>query len=164
LAAAALLLLAACGDKDVVADTFEIKHRLDGDRLYLALDTDLPDFPDVTVSVRRDYRQKNHPIVYEIHYLYEETTVGAWRKEREVVLDNAEWKRKMQAEQEKYRKMLTPLNVESISDEVAVKIVLPLRQRDPRMGDRNANLKGKAVGDAATKIVTREVKLPFPLN
>lgn len=158
-----LFLLAGC-DSAVVAEKFDIKHRIEGNKLFVVLDTDLPDFPEVAMTVRRDFKQKNHPIVYAIIYFQEDSTVGAWRKEREIVIDNAEWKKKMEAEHEKYKKMLTPLRVETIDEAIAVKMVIPINQRDKRMGDKNSNLKGKVVEGTSAKLIAREVKVPFPLN
>ncbi len=161
--AAAAFVVTAC-DSGVVADRFEVKHRLDGKTLYLTLDTDLPDFPDVFVSVNRDYRQKGRRVGYAIEYFQEASSVGKWRAERAIPLDNPAWKKKLEEEQERMKKQLTPFTVESINEEITINFTIPAKQSDKRMGDQNSKLKGKAVTKASIPIILNEVKIRFPLD
>lgn len=159
----ALAVLTSC-DGGVVADRFEMKQRLDGKTLYLALDTDLPDFPDVFVTVGRDYTQKGRRVGYAIEYFQEASTVGKWRAERAIPLDNAAWKKKLQEDQERMKQQLTPFTVDKISEEITISFTVPAKQSDKRMGDQNSKLKGKAVTKASIPIVHKEVKVRYPLD
>lgn len=158
------LLLAACGDESVIAEKFEIKQRLKGDRLYLSLDTDLPDFPDIWVTVHRDFWQVGRFRNYSINYFKEKSTVDKWRGEREIVVDNDVWKKSLKANQEKMKRNLSPYVIERISDEIIITMVIGANQTDPRMGERNSNLEGKAVVKGAFPIIRREVKISFPVE
>lgn len=158
------LLLAACGDEPVIAEKFEMKQRLEGDRLYLSLDTDLPDFPDIWVTVHRDFWQVGRFRNYSINYFKEKSTVDKWRGEREIVVDNDVWKKSLKANQKKMKRNLSPYVIERISGEIIITMVITANQTDPRMGERNSNLKGKAVIKGAFPIIRREVKIPFPVE
>lgn len=158
------LVLAACGDDPVIADKFEMKQRLEGDRLYLSLDADLPDFPDIWVTVHREFWQVGRFRNYSINYFQEKSTIGKWRGEREIVVDNDAWKNSLKADQEKLKRLHSPYVIERISDEIIITMVITANQTDPRMGERNSNLKGKAVINGAFPIIRREVKIPYPIN
>jgi hypothetical protein len=158
------LVLAACGDEPVIADKFEIKHKLDGDKIYLSLDTDLPDFPDIWVTVHREFWQVGRFRNYSINYFQEKSIVDKWRSEREIVVDNDVWKKALKADQDKLKSVHTPYVIDRISDEIIITMVIAPDQKDPRMGKQNSNLEGKAVIDGAFPIIKRVVKTPYPIN
>ena len=54
--------------------------------------------------------------------------------------------------------------VASISDKINVRMVVPIRQKDPRFGDRNSKLSGKAVRTGGSPIVEDEIEKNYPLD
>ena len=85
---------AACGSSEqrrtdaqnatgnVVCNRFEALAKRTGDTLTLSLDTDLPDFTDVMVSVSRAYYKRGSSVEYPLDYFQEKSSVGKWREPR----------------------------------------------------------------------------------
>jgi hypothetical protein len=95
-------------DGNVIADTFNVRYHLRGDRLTVILETDLPDETDVMPSVYRTYKKKGSSEDYVVDYSSGKSTVGDWRKPQTIRLDNDKWK----AELDRVRKILAAAGVE----------------------------------------------------
>ena len=111
----------------------------------MSLDTDLPDFTVVMVSVSRSYFKKGNTTAYPIDYFQEKGTVGQWRKARSIALDEAKWDRDFKSQQRKTAQAGIGGDVGRISRSVDVHFVVPINQADDRFGSSNQNLVGRAV-------------------
>ena len=63
----------------VVSDQFELRWELDGTDLLLAIDTDLPDYGELSVWVKRIYFEVGSDEAYVRDYFDEVGSVSRWR-------------------------------------------------------------------------------------
>ena len=148
----------------IVSDRFSLRWELDGQELVLSVDTDLPDYGELVVSVSRIYYQVGEAEAYSQDYLSVFEPVSRWREPRRVSLDADEWRAKLEAEKERLRDIL-PFEVARVSDEIEIRAVLHLNQDDPRFGGRgNPSLSGAAVTSSPRRnLVEAETTVRFPL-
>lgn len=148
----------------VVTDTFDIRHDLRDGRLTIALDTDLGDAAKLMVSVARMYRNRGSDEQYPIDYFSEQSTVGAWREPRIVILDHEKWKREIEQRQKVLAAAGEPFTVSMIADDIEISFVVPINQ-EPPFEALNANLIGKAVTQSYNlRIVRRETLVYYPID
>jgi len=112
-----------------------------------------------------------------VDYFSEKSTVGKWKSKHRISIASKKWKSALRAKQEKMSRIGLGFDVASISDDIQVNMVVPINQPDPKFGERNSNLTGKAViiaspgGKTVTGkvvgpmyIVEDEVEINYPLN
>ena len=152
----------------IVCDQFELRWELDGTDLLLAIDTDLPDEGELSVSVRRAYSEVGSDSAYSRDYFSEFEAVSRWREPRRIALDADAWKADLTAHQNEMAALGDDLAFEiaSIENSIEIKAVLHLNQDDPRFGGSgNPNLSGEATsrrGDSV--LVEAEASIDFPLD
>lgn len=149
---------------NILADTFDVAIDHRGDRLTIALHTDLPDQTRLMISVTRLYHAEGDPEDYSISYFSESSTVGAWRAPRVVQLNHSAWR----AELDDTRRIMAaagdPFSVRSIAADVRVNLTVPINQPEP-FARGNANLRGAAVEEGAVgRVIRSTVELPIPLD
>ena len=164
----------------VVSDRFELRHEVDGGDLLLAVDTDLPDEGELSVSVSRSYYEVRSDVEYSREYFSVLEPVSRWRDPRRIPLDANAWRADLAAHQAEIAEIAAleraagvpaeqtmAFEVASIADDVEIRAVLHLNQDDPRFGGRgNPNLSGTATSrsGSAGVIVEAEVSFEFPLE
>jgi len=148
----------------IVSDRFDLRWELDGQELVLSVDTDLPDYGELVVSVSRIYYQVGEAEAYSQGYLSVFEPVSKWREPRRISLDADAWRAKLEAEKERFRD-IEPFEVARVSDEIEIRAVLHLNQDDPRFGGRgNPNLAGAAVSSSPRRnLVEAETTVRLPL-
>ncbi len=149
---------------EIVANNFSLEADFEGGILGLAVETDLPDFAGVTVTVRRTYKQKGNLSDYSIDYFTERGTVAEWRSPREIRIDNAQWNSDLAKKQKEMSRVGMGFDVASVSDKITVSMVVPINQMDPRFAKGNGNLTGTAVRTTGVRVVKDEVSIAYPIN
>jgi hypothetical protein len=147
----------------VVCDRFDLIARVDGASIVLSIDTDLPDSAGVIVSVDRLYWRAGGSSAYPIDYFVEKSTVKQWRQPRRVSIASSDWKKALQGDQADLARVGYGFSVSSISDNVEASATIHINQPDPRFGDENKNLTGRAVPENGMRVIHDEVVIPFPL-
>jgi len=152
----------------IVCDKFKLVIKVTGSKLALSADTDLPDNAIVGVVVSRSYLEKGNPDTYEVDYFSERSTIGKWRSEHIIPIDDEIWKTALMAKQEKMSRLGFGFDVASVSDRINVRMVVPINQPDPRFGNGNENLTGSAVSTGRPlhhmRIVEDKLEIDHPLN
>ncbi len=147
----------------VVCNEFTLVTEVTGSTLELSVNTDLPDNTVVMVSVSRSYLEKGNPDRYSLDYFSEKSTIGKWRSKHRISIASETWKSALRTKQEKLSRIGLGFDVASISDKITANMVVPINQPDPRFGERNSNLAGKAVIMASKggRTITGEVVGPM---
>ena len=154
----------------IVCDRFELRWELDGTDLLLAIDTDLPDEGELSVSVGRTYYEVGSDDAYSRDYFSEFELVSRWRKPRRIALDADAWKADLKAHQNQMAAVGDDLAFEiaRIEDNIEIRAVLHINQDDPRFGGRgNPSLSGEAtsrMGNGESVLVEAEASVEFPLD
>lgn len=156
--------IASTADAQVVCNKFKLVTKVKGSTLDLSVDTDLPDNTVVMVSVSRSYLEKGNPDMYSVEYLSEKSTIGKWKSRHTIFVDSEEWKSSLRTKQQKMSRLGLGFDVASISDKISVRMTVPISQPDPRFGELNSNLTGKAVRTTGLRVVVDEVDLNYPLE
>ena len=166
---------------EVVSDRFELQWELDGEDLLLAIDTDLPDEGELSVSVQRSYYQVGDDNAYSRNYLSVFEPVSRWREPRRIPLDSEAWRADLAAFQNEMAEFAAAVRsreagvpvedtvafeVASIDDDVTIRAVLTLNQDDPRFGGvNNPSLTGDATSRLGNGVVVEaEANFEFPLE
>ena len=151
----------------VISDRFELHWELDGTDLLLAIDTDLPDEGELSVSVSRTYYKVGSDVFYHRDYFSEFEPVSRWREPRRIALDADAWKADLTAHQNQMAALGNDFafEVARIEDSIKIRAVLHMNQDDPRFGGHgNPNLSGEATSRSGNRIlVEAEASIPFPL-
>lgn len=116
------------------------------------------------VSVSRTYYEKGSDTAYAHSYFEEKSSVGKWRRPRQVSVAHSKWHSILGAHRKKMSRIGLGYTVSRIDDDLEVRMVLPINQRDKRFGKRNENLVGKAVQTTGLRIAESEIRIPFPLS
>ena len=164
-------------ERQILCDKFELVTKVTGSTLDLSVDTDLPDNAVVMVDVSRSYLEKGNSATYSVDYFSEKSTIGKWKSEHSISIASEDWKKALRAKQEEMSRFGLGFDVASISDKIEVSMVVPINQPDPRFGERNSNLTGKAVTMASKGgktitgkvvgpmyVVEDEIEIHYPLN
>jgi hypothetical protein len=149
----------------IKSDRFVIVQSLRGDTLTVSLDTDLPDFTEVMVSVSRSYFEKNSTDELARTYFEEKSTVGGWRQPRQIKISHDTFKTKLQEQQRKTAEVGIGGELERIEADVVIHFTVPMFQSNAAFGNRNSNLTGSAMTTSGNgRIVTSEVSVRYPLD
>ena len=110
-----------------MCDLFELKSELDGTDLRLAIDTNLPDEGELSVSVSRTYYKVGRDEAYARDYFSKFEPVYRWRKPRWVALGADAWKADLKAHQDQMAGIgkYAAFEVARIEDNVEIRAVLP---------------------------------------
>ena len=164
----------------IVCDLFELRWELAGDELLLAVDTDLPDEGELSVSVGRSYFRIGSETADSRDYLSVFEPVSRWRQPRRVRLDPDKWRADLAAHQKRMEEIdaasiedgtfgLPPMafEVARIADHVEIHAFLHAKQDDPRFGGQgNPNLSGSAtkVDENGRVLAEAWASFEFPLD
>lgn len=150
--------------EEIKCDLFEIKSKLQNDELLVSLNTDCPDYTGIMISVDRKYNEVGNPDAYSRYYFEESSTVGNWRRQRRISVTHAEWLAELKTFQRTMNRLGVGFTVDSISDDIEIRMVVHVNQKNVRFGDRNSNLVGKAVNTTGLRIIDDEVSVNYPLQ
>jgi hypothetical protein len=148
-------LVSSCGNKSqdkktttksTIYNEFKINHSLQGKTISISLKTDLPDDVKVTVSVSRSYWEKGNSSEYSVDYISEQSTIGEWKKEREILIDDEKWKSDLAKKQQELSLAGLGFDVDRISDSIEIYAVVPYTN------DPYPNFKEKDLGKDEIKI------------
>jgi ribosomal protein S27E len=154
----------ATQNNGVVCDQFDVIAKVNGGIAEVRLQTDLPDFTNVIVSVSRCHQDKGNPgVQYPINYFSESSTVGEWRARRTIPVPDKLFLDGLQKQKDRLAKLGEPFEVETIADTIDVGFTVHLRQTNPVFGPENANLTGRKV-DVTRHVVREEVAIQCPLQ
>jgi len=148
----------------IECDKFDLNAEIQGSTLHLSVDTDLPGFTNVTVTVSRSYYTADSSEAYSMEYFSERSTIDQWRSERKIFLDDEKWKDDFREHQARLSRAGVGSDIQSISDFINVRMVVPIRQSDPRFGNRNENLMGSAVRNTDIRVVEGSVDILQPFQ
>ena len=161
-----ILLCISCSRK-ITCDKFIVNTELQDDKLYLNIDSDLPDFTDIIVSVSRSYWEKGKPNEYSIKYsledfnknTYKKATLAIWKNPQNILFDKNNWIAKLKLNQ---KSMNYYNSLDKISDSISVSVEVPLKQSNSAFGENNINLIGEQVSKNHT--IKRDILVNCPLT
>jgi len=149
----------------IYCEKFELIQTIEGDTLKLSLDTDLPDFTDIMVSVSKSYKEKgDSESTYSIDYFYEKSTVKKWRSQQEISISDTVFKNKLQDEMDKMSKVGMPFKTSTVSNQIEVSFVVPVNQSNPIFGKRNENLHSDLMSPSGLRTIGKEKIIIKPLG
>ena len=160
-------VIAACGGGGgIVSDQFELHWELEGSDLLLAIDTDLPDEGELSVSVNRWYYQVGNDDAYSRDYFHAFEPVSNWRQPRRISLDATPWKADLAAHRVRMAEIPDlAFHLDHVEDTVRIRAVLHTNQDDPRFGERNSKLSGQATHREGDRVlVEAEDFFTLPLD
>ena len=160
------VVVACGGGGGIVSDQFELHWELEGSDLLLAIDTDLPDEGELSVSVNRWYYQVGNDDAYSRDYFHAFEPVSNWRQPRRISLDATPWKADLAAHQKEMSEIQgLAFQLDRIEDTVRIRAVLHTNQDDPRFGERNSKLSGQSTNREGDRVlVEAEEFFEFPLE
>jgi len=157
-------------DKQIVCDKFVIIHEFDGSTLNFSIDTDLPDYVLIMVSVDRVYvaigtesYNRGERETYSHAYFDKRSTVKDWRKNHSISIDNRSWNSSLQEHIRDIKSKSIGSDVVSVENEFSISFVVPVNQPDPRFGKGNKNLVGKMVEEDILRVVRVETEITNPI-
>jgi hypothetical protein len=143
----------------VFCNKFNVNTILKGKELEFWLNSDLPDDTIVMVSVSRRYWIKASSGTYSGSYYGKRILVQELRKPLTVILDDNKWRRQIEKKHKQIEPNGEPLQVSKISDEVELKLIVPVNQDNPAFGPRNVNLEGPMVTTEQDFRIIRKEKM-----
>ncbi len=147
----------------IICDKFYLNVDLKDNILSLSIDSDLPDFTSIIVSISRSYWAEEDTDEYPIDYFYEKSNLKKWKNTQSVVLNNSQWKTKLKERQDTMIKIgELDYKVNKISDNISVDVTVHARQPNSAFGKRNINLTGKEVTIENIHFVRKEKEFFFP--
>jgi len=154
---------AAVAEK-VFCTRFNVNAGIAEKKIEFWLDTDLPGDTIVMVNLSRPYWIKGRSGTYFGSYFGIRSTVEELRKPVAVLLDDNEWKRRIEKKHSLKNPAGQPLQLSEISDEIELNVTVPINQDNPAFGQRNLRLEGPMVAaDHGFKIirVQKMFQVPF---
>ena len=152
----------------IVVDRFVIQVEREGHEVEVSLDTDLPDWAEVIVSLSRLYYQVGEEDAYSGTYFEEKARISQWRTPRRIPYDDEAWKAERSAHQTEMSQISSDLayEIDRIDDHLEVRVVLHINQSDSRFGGRgNPRLSGAAVSQSGKwNLIEAERRIPAPLT
>jgi hypothetical protein len=149
----------------IVCNEFDVVAHLQGTTLDIRLDTDLPDFTEIMVSVSRSYREKgNSQSRYPIDYFSEKSTVGKWRTSHAVSVADQVFRDALQKQLDRMAALGAPFEVADVEDTIDVSITVPIHQANSAFGPENVNLVGDMVAEEGFRVVRKEMDFNRPLD
>ena len=126
----------------------------EGDNITVSLDTDLPDYTELMMSVSRSYYEKGKSdTAYSIEYFGEKTTVREWRAKRRLSVSDEIFRDLLQERMDTMTGIGEPFEILRITDDIEVSFVVHVNQDNPAFGKGNANLRGTMVSETGLRII-----------
>jgi hypothetical protein len=149
----------------VVCNQFDVVADLQGTMLDIHLDTDLPDFTEIMVSVSRSYQEKgDNRSKYPIDYYSAKSTVGEWRTGHVVSVTDQVFHNALQNQLDEMAALAVPFEVAKIQDTIDVSFTVPLYQANSLFGPDNVNLKGEMVATTGARVIRNRTSMRKPLG
>ena len=155
--------VSSTNETQIVCDKFKLVTKVTGSTLDFSIDTDLPDNTSVIVSVSRSYLEKGNPDTYSEDYFSETSTIGKWKSKQSISIASEKWKMALKVKQQEMSKIGLGFDVASISNKIEVRMVVPINQPDPKFGNGNKNLTGKAVPTKGIRAIEDKIEINKPL-
>ncbi|MCI0400940.1 MAG: hypothetical protein L0Z68_06530 [Gammaproteobacteria bacterium] len=155
--------------ENIVCNRFELKPVLVGNTLVMSIETDLPNHTDIDIQVSRAY-QRNYPTGEPesavADYYRERSIVGQWRTARRISINTVKWQDDVKKQQRKDEQAgLGRFKIEKVSAQIELAVTVSIDQSDPRFGERNMNLMGKAVSKTTSgRLVRANVQFDYPME
>lgn len=157
-----LILLATCQivSAQVICDEFKINANLEGDILSFTLDTDLPDQTILMVSVGRSFIHKSSGSVFTLNFYDAKSSVEQLKTPHKIDISDSIFKASILNYRKKIKAQSNDFRVSKISDDIEVRIVVPVNQTNPKFGDKsNSKLLGEKVISSGLKIISSELRV-----
>ena len=150
----------------IICDKFNLNANLKEGNLSLEIDSDLPEFTDIIVSISRSYWQQGNDDEYSIDYFKEKSTIQQWKQKRNIYIINSDWDEKLIAHQKKMSEYGTDFQfqVDKVSNDINISVIVPIKQSSPLFGKKNVNLSGKEVIKKNINVVHKDIKIEYPIS
>lgn len=146
-------------------EKFDIKHSISGEKLTFSIDTDLPDFTTLMVSVRRSYKEKGDDnSTYLIDYLSEKGTVKEWREPREISIADRVFQVNLQEKMDEMAGFDMAFQVSTVSSQIEVSFVVPVNQKNTAFGSQNENLESSLISPSGLRVIEKEIIINKPIG
>lgn len=160
-------VVAAPETTQIVANKLIIQAEREERAVMLFLNTDLPDWAEVWVTLSRLYYRVGKEDAYSGGYFSEKARIAAWRTPRRISYDDAAWKAERSADQARLSRISSDMayEIDRIEDHLTASVTLHLNQPDPRFGGfGNPNLFGAIVSKSGKwNVVRAKQRIPAPL-
>jgi len=158
-----ILFIISCSNK-INCDKFNVNIELNDEEVILNIDSDLPDFTNIIVTISRSYSITGKAEKYPIDYFSEKSNIKKWENNQIILLDNSKWLAKLYERIESL-KNISEFNFKDIiiSDTISVDVIVPARQKNPKFGQNNKNLVGSEVTQENVNFIRKEREIIFPL-
>jgi len=131
----------------------------------VSLDTDLPDFTEVMFGVRRSYYEKNDSEEYIRTYFEEKSTVGEWRKPRNIQVPHSKFNDSLREVLAVSKRAGVGGDLDRIDDDIVTSFTVPVIQSNPAFGEHNVNLSGKATSSTGkSRLVRASARQRYPIK
>ena len=150
----------------IICDKFILNANLKESNLSLEIDSDLPEFTDIIVSVSRSYWEQGEDEEYSIDYFKEKSTIQKWKQKRNINIMNSDWNEKLISHQKKMSEYGTDFQfkVDKVSNDINISVIVPIKQSNQIFGVRNENLAGKEVIQTNINVIHKDVLLEYPIT
>jgi len=149
----------------ILCEKYEVIQTIEGEILKLSLDTDLPDYTDIMVSVSRSYKEKGDTeSTYLIDYFQEKSTVKKWRSQQEISISDKVFRNKLQEKMNIMSQLGMPFQTSTTSKQIEVSFVVPVNQSNPIFGKRNENLQSNLISPSGLRTIIKEKIINKPLG
>lgn len=148
----------------VICNKFNVNAKRTGSTLHISLSTDLPDDTIIMVSISRSYWEKGKETEYAQDYFSGKSTVGEWRKWHKFEIYNEKWVLNLQRHRKKLSRISLGFGIDYISDNIRVRMIVPINQKNAQFGKGNVNLSGSAVETDGLRVIRGEKDLYYPVN
>lgn len=150
----------------IICDKFILNANLKEGNLSLAIDSDLPKFTDIIVSISRSYWKQGNEDEYSIDYFKEKSSIQQWIQKRNINIMNSDWNEKLISHKKQMSEYGTDFQftVDKVSNDIKISVIVPIKQTDPSFGEKNVNLSGKEVTHTNINVIHKDVLLEYPIS
>jgi len=157
-------LFFSCTTK-ITCNKFEVNTELQNCELLVSIDSDLPNFTDIFVSVSRSYSTKGDFNKYPIDYFNDNSNLKKWKKTQKIFLNNSKW------QDDFLKRRIDMINlgdsdfeVNDISDNIRINVTVYAKQSNSAFGEKNINLEGSKVKSGNINVVREVVEIIYPIE
>ncbi|NQV19312.1 MAG: hypothetical protein HQ534_12320 [Armatimonadetes bacterium] len=152
--------------KKITCDKFNLHTSLQDNTLYISIESDLPDYTNIIVSISRSYWQKGETDEYSsIKYFTEKSNLKKWKNTKKILLDNTRWKAKLKIREDRMvGKGDLEYQVSKINDNISVDVTVIEKQSNSAFGKNNKNLIGNEVKTENIHVVRKRKEIIYPLS
>jgi len=160
-----LIFISISCSKKITCDKFNMHTSLKDNTMSISIESDLPDFTDILVTISRLYWKKGETDEYPIDYFSKKLNLKKWKKTKNILLDNTKWKAKLKECEDTMISMgELDFQTSRISDSISVNATVHVRQSNSAFGENNINLVGKEVKIRNIRFVRKKKDYYYPLS